>query len=876
MAAILSYEAPAQEAKALPVMMPAKLVGREQLLGQVYNQLKTNKAVCITGVPGIGKTALASALASAYTELPGGVLWLEVDNASLEELIVRVGRAYGDEDISASSNPLGMVGAVANVFSSNKPLIVLDGRHDAKATSDFVTRCAANMPLLIVSKDALQGPWTTVEVGKLESAAAINLLKQAADLQQATDVDDDLDELASILDYIPFALTIAGGTMRLAKLKPADYLTEFEKIPSSSGATPQLLALTAGFRKLNNAFQGVVLQLGAAYGAPVSAEIMSMIANAKQEVIEQVMGQLALGNVVERFYRYDAPSYRLHEITATFANTWLRSQNKLDGPQQKVRDAVVDYVKKYSVNSPAAHDKLSAAMDLILAVARWCADNGERDTVNQIQVSLMQAGDFVNERGYVSELLRLRQMSSSYTQPFPANPVPVSPEDMLDAEDEEIRDIVDEEEEDFDDNEPFDDELEEEVPGLEGDEDDEDEAIGPLRQGAASAVGSLWGAVESGMVNAPSSRILDEDEDDDDFDDLPFKPVPPPTLEEPADVLDKLRQQLRLAKQTGDLPKQVDLLRQIGQMEAERGMDNEAINTYADALAAYESLDERENILETLDTLSALMVKTENSSAAVLHASRGLALADQLVERETKMQLNITLGDARQQLGESDEAMRAYGNALEIARTDDDKQFEALILHKLGYAQLDSSDADTAAETWEQALKLFKAQNKRDYEGRVLGALGTAYGELGRWIEAVNFHTSALYIAREVKDKEVEALELANLGYASVQANQLGQALLRYRQALHLAYTANNRDNIITNIVDIVRLLTESPRHLGIADLLINDAIVLDPTDREVLKLKERVTGEKMQAMADSVQLLAVGGTAKEYAANAYKLLDEQ
>jgi tetratricopeptide (TPR) repeat protein len=875
MAAILSYEAPAREAKALPVVMPAKLVGREQLLGQVYNQLKTNKAVCITGVPGIGKTALASALASAYTELPGGVLWLEVDNASLEELIVRVGRAYGDEDISASSNPLGMVGAVANVFSSNKPLIVLDGRHDAKATSDFVTRCAANMPVLIVSKDALQGAWTTVEVGKLESAAAITLLKQAADLQQATDVDDDLDELASILDYIPFALTIAGGTMRLAKLKPADYLTEFEKIPSSAGATPQLLALTAGFRKLNNAFQGVVLQLGAAYGAPVSAEIMSMIANAKQEVIEQVMGQLAVGNVVERFYRYDAPSYRLHEITATFANTWLRSQNKLDGPQQKVRDAVVDYVKKYSVNNAAAHDKLSAAMDLILAVARWCADHGERDTVNQIQVSLMQAGDFVNERGYVSELLRLRQMSSSYTQPFPANPVPVAPEDMLDA-DEEIKDIIDEDEFDEDDNEPFDDELEEEVPGLEGDEEDEDEAIGPLRQGAASAVGSLWGAVESNAVSAPSSSILDDEDEDDDFDDLPFKPVPPPDLEEPADLLDKLRQQLRLAKQTGDLPKQVDLLRQLGQLEAERGMDNEAINTYADALGAYESLDERENILETLDTLSALMVKTENSSAAVLHATRGLALADQLGERETKMQLNITLGDARQQLGESDEAIRTYGNALEIARTDDDKQFEALILHKLGYAQLDSGDAETAAQTWEQALKLFKSQSKRDYEGRVLGALGTAYGELSRWIEAVNFHTSALYIAREVKDKEAEALELANLGYASVQANQLGQALLRYRQALHLAYTANNRENVITNIVDIVRLLTESSRHLGIADLLINDAIVLDPTDREVLKLKERVTSEKMQAMADSVQLLPVGGTAKDYAANAYKLLDEE
>src|SRR4030095_6175741 len=113
---------------------------------------------------------------------------------------------------------------------------------------------------------------------------------------------------------------------------------------------------------------------------------------------------------------------------------------------------------------------------------------------------------------------------------------------------------------------------------------------------------------------------------------------------------------------------------------------------------------------------------------------------------------------------------------------------------------LDNSDADTAAETWEQALTLFKAQNKRAYEGRVLGGLGTAYGELGRWAEAINFHTSALYIAREVKDKEEEALQLSNLGYAAVQANQLGDAVTRYRQALHLAYSTNNRDNIVSNI----------------------------------------------------------------------------
>lgn len=873
MAEFTSHEAAAHQPQALPVMLPAKLVGRDTTLAQIYTHLKANKPVMITGAAGIGKTALAATLASAYTELPGGTLWLNVDSTPLEEMIIRVGRAYNVLEIAASSSPLAMVGAVANTFAANKPMVVLDGRHDAKALTEFVARCAAGLPVLILSKDPVDGPWQTIDLGPLEARHAIAMLRQGADLKPADGLDDDLDELASILDYTPFALAVAAGTMRVTKKTPADYLTEFEKIPTSAGATPQLLALTVGFRSLNNALQGVILLLGATFGVGASAELLSLMANAPQETVEQVMNSLANNELVERIYRYEAPYYRLHDITAAFATTWLKSQGRLEMLQGKSRETVLAFVKKYSVNSPAAHDKLAGAMELIMAVARWSADQGERDIVNQLVVSLMQAGDFVNERGYVYELLRLREMASSFTKPFPANPVPQRPEDVIPAvpapviDDED--DLLDDEDEFDEEVEPFDDEIE-----AQGAEDDDDEL--DIRPAAASAVKSLWDTVEPTPPVIPSimRQMPAADDDEDDLPEDSTAVEAPPLPELPTDPLDRLRVLLRQAKQSGDLLKQVDLLKQIGQIEANKGLDTEAISTYSEVLAAYEGLNDSANVLDTLDTLSALMVKTENSSAAVLHASRGIALADQLGEPETRMYLLVTLADARQQLGESTEAVRAYGQALEIARTRNDAQNEALVLYKLGYAQLDDNQPDTAAETWEQALKLFKSQGKRDYEGRVLGGLGTAYGELSRWEEAINFHTSALYIAREVKDRDVEALELSNLGYASVQANQLGQAVVRYRQALHLAYQANNRENIVSNIVDLARLLVESQRHLEIADLLINDAIPLDPTDRDVLKLKERIGSGKMQAYADGIEMLPVKGTARDYAANAYKMLE--
>ncbi|MBL8164807.1 MAG: tetratricopeptide repeat protein [Anaerolineae bacterium] len=837
MAEFSYHESPARSAAALPVMLPGKLVGRDAFLAQVYSQLRANQAVLLYGTAGVGKSALAATLASAYTELPGGALWFGVHESPLDELVVRVGRAYQVTEITSASSPLGMVGAAANTLTSHKPLLVLDGKPDAAATADFVTRVAAGLPVLITSKDPLDGPWTKMELGNLEADAAIALLKQAGDFDDS--VHDDLDELASILDYNPYAIMLAAGTMKASKQPPAVYLKAFEQIPSSAGATPQLLALTIAFRSLNKALQGLVLMLGATFNTDISTEMLSSVAGAPPETVDQVMTMLVAGGLAARTQRYDARSYYVHEITAGFAQSWLKAQNQLDALQTKVRDALLAYVRKYSVDSPAARDKLAAEMDMVMAVARWSAANGDRDSVNQFIVSLMQAGDFVNERGYVSELVKLRGLASSFTTAFPAYPPPPAavPEPETFDEDDGFDD------DDLDDELPDDDDL------VDEDELDEDEEA----------------PVASSLLDLDSDEDEEEEEEDS---------TAAPAVTSTGDALTDLQAALRLAKQNDSLEKQADLLDKVGALQAERKLNNEAILTYSEALSTYEELDDVEGLLKTLDTLSALMVKTENPNAAVMHATRGLGLADEMGDLESRMFLLVTLADARQQLGESGEAVRTYGQALEIARNEGDSQNEALVLHKLGYAQLDNGQPEVAADTWEQALKLFRSQGKREYEGRVLGALGTAYGELDRWEEAINFHTSALYIAREVKDKEAEALELSNLGYACVQANQLGQAVLRYRQALHLSYEANNRENIVSNIVDLARLLSQSKRHLNIADLLVNDALPLDPTDRDILKLKETITGGKMQAIAEDVALLPVNGSARDYAANAYALLD--
>jgi tetratricopeptide (TPR) repeat protein len=454
--------------------------------------------------------------------------------------------------------------------------------------------------------------------------------------------------------------------------------------------------------------------------------------------------------------------------------------------------------------------------------------------VNDLVKSLTGAGDFLRERGYLYELLQLREMSAGAMTAFPAHP----PEDTVyvPSEDEE------------DDDYPLDEDILE-------DEEDELEDVDDLD--------------EEDDLSFP--------EEDDEEDELLTAPamVAPEDIDPEADDIARLRAALTQVRQSGDKDRLAELLKGLGKQQVSQELEDEAIATYGELLTVYEEVDDQAGVLDTLDMLSALLAKTDNLQAAVMHASRGIKLAAELDDPETQMHLLVTLGDARQQLGESAEAAENYSGALSIARTREDSQNEAIILYKLGYAQLDNAEPERAIDNWEQALALFKEQEKRSYEGRVLGALGSAYGDLDRWAEGVNFHTSALYIAREIGDRDEEALQLTALAFAATRAGQLGEAVLRYRQALHLAYESQNRDNIVSTIVDLCRLLLQSRKHLSVAELLIEDALALEPNDKDVLQLKEHIDSERMLAESRQTKLIEVTGSAQDYAANAYRLLEE-
>ncbi len=574
------HEAPVNEAQALPVALPGKLVGRETVLAQVYAQLKSNNPVLVHGPVGSGKTALAATLASAYAQQPGGVLWMNVTYPALEELLVRVGRAYQLESVTGTENPLNAIDTVSKTLSARKPFIVIDGAVQGDVASRFISRCVNGLPVLILNEEILQGPWASMELPALTVEQATTLFKQESRLDGA-EHDATVANLVGLLDESPLGIVVAARAMIASKKTPAEFAGIMQQVSTALNITGPDVALTTSFRTLTGALQGLLLMMGATFNGRVSSQLLSLVSGAPHESVVQAMNILAQLSLIGRTRRYGEFYYVMHPITHEFAQDSLEKSNRLDELQTKVLSAVLSYARQHSQDDEASQNKLAAEMDTFIASAHFAAEEGKREVISEMVTALRGAGDFVDERGYLYEVLELRKLSGT-SSPFPAyGDQPAfsapSPEDMMESEFEVDEDAL-------------------------------------------------------------------EEVDDDEFEESLRRPISKPVVAADTSDVTSLRAALAQARQEEDTEQQIRLLTRIGEVQVNEGMENEAIATYTELLNAQEAEGENEDVLETLDMLSSLMAKTENSQAAVMHATRGVKLADEMEDEDVKMHLLKTLG----------------------------------------------------------------------------------------------------------------------------------------------------------------------------------------------------------------------------------------
>ncbi|GAB4571975.1 MAG: hypothetical protein Kow0077_10080 [Anaerolineae bacterium] len=857
MAYFTPSEAPIHETKRLPVLPPRQIIGRNRELGAAYAQIRAGMPVMLHGPSGVGKSALAAMIATAYTTFKGGVLWWSVPQDDLPQLIARLGRAYGDQSITTSADPVSQRERAAILLKQgHNPLVVLDDLRDFDAAREFIRRVAPAVPLIITSRERASGPWIPFEVEPLASEDAQSLLMQSARYSEIPDgTRRAVADLCDVLGNVPLSLVVAGRHLAVTGQQPHDLLeaVRYANVPTYDAA------LAVVFEQLSDALKGVLLNLGATFAGRASTELLEALQLAPRETVERVMGMLASYGLAQALPQHDdlPPGYAIHPRTHALAYAQLENSGRALAARARVHEALLAFLDRHAAPTRENRAALVDEMPNLLGLARFAAEHGEWGTVERIATALEnvfgETGMYAYEIGVLERLLVAQEDAPAPAESAPADEAFEMPESMEEPDEEAyaveeeseaqtlqttLTDFVEDGLEVEDAGADFFDALvpsEDEAAAWQRYDETESEAGVPeVTHTPALASEPEAARLPEEVMPADEDEWFEEDEDEPFFEDERFDAEQEPEagarlLGDEAYSLEQLLRMSREARQSGDRLRLADTLLQVGRAWLERNDLEQAKAVLDEALTIFQEQNSQAGMLDALEALAGVGLESGALDDAVVYATRAENLAAQGGDPVRLGHIQALLGDIRLELGELDEAVETYIRAIEALQAGRDEVSLGVVQAKLGATHMDRGEYTRAVTMLSSAARIFAQAGLDEYEARVLGNLGAAYGQLGQWAEAENYHSRALAIARRLGDHDEQERQLANLGYAA-QAQQKWDAMLAYyRAALDLGYRTGNQEWQLRYLDALGRILIDQAPRVAQGIQLLEEAERIAP-----------------------------------------------
>jgi tetratricopeptide (TPR) repeat protein len=239
-----------------------------------------------------------------------------------------------------------------------------------------------------------------------------------------------------------------------------------------------------------------------------------------------------------------------------------------------------------------------------------------------------------------------------------------------------------------------------------------------------------------------------------------------------------------MMEEVGDRAGLAIALNNIGLVHFGMGKRDEALEFYNRALPIADEVGNRGNTAQILTNIGSLYNSWGQRETALHYYDNALSLMEEVGDRAGLATLLNNMGMVHYNLGSLEQAADFFDRALSIHEEVRNNAGIAQVLNNIGMVQINLHEWESSIEFFNRALSISEEAGDRPVLANVLNNIGTAYYGLGQIEKSLHYFNRALPIMEQVGGRPNLARTLTNIGLIYDSLKQQDEALDFYNRAL--------------------------------------------------------------------------------------------